>query len=123
MTDSRSRETKILKDTHLMTKLQIWHPKYSTKHSELAEPVVLLAKSKVYHASPTILVEFTKAKSLRFQRFCISRADAQTYPEETNGKITCLAVPIHALSNWKTVEEDREEIRHTIEQLGWWTAK
>lgn len=87
------------------TKIQIWSPRYSDKHGALAEPVVLIAKYKVHHGTGTLLVEFTKAKHLIGQRFAITRDNAQRYPESTNGKISCYAVPMSALDVWETSRE------------------
>ncbi len=90
---------------HLLTKISIWSPRYKDKHGELAEPVVLLAKYKVHHGSSVILVEFTKAKHLIGQRYCITRDAAQRYPTETNGRIECYVIPLSAFDGWETYEE------------------
>lgn len=97
-----------LNNVHLLTRVQIWHPRYSDKHGVLAEPKVLIAKYKVHHGSSVLLVEFTKAKSLIGQRFCITRDAAQRYPVETNGKIECYSIPISALEPWETYDELNE---------------
>lgn len=94
------------KNPHLLTKLEIWAPKY---HTESGEYEVWLHKGKVYRSTPYILVEFTKAKHLMGQRFCISRNDAQKGREVTNGKATCLALPISKFESWDTVEEIKQK--------------
>jgi len=102
----------IFKNPHILTKIQVWTPRYHDKKDGDGEWIVLLAKYKVDNASPWILVEFTKAKHLMGQRFCIKRSDAQTYRIEKNGKkasaIDCYAVPISKLERWDTVEEVKQ---------------
>lgn len=88
----------ILKSPHLCTKLEIWSPRYH-------DSVVLLSQNKVHHASSVILIEFTKAKSLLGQRFCVTRDTVQSCPLETNGKIKCYAVPMDKLESWETAQE------------------
>lgn len=102
----------ILKNPHLLTRLEIWFPRYKDKWNT-DESVVLLAKYKVDQASPWILIEFTKAKHLKGQRYCISRATAQTCPLDSNTKIPCYAVPMSRLERWDTVEE----VKATAEEL------
>ena len=93
---------------HLCTKISIWSPRYKDKHGELDEPVVLLARYKVHHASSIMLVEFTKAKHLIGQKFAITRDKVQRYPIDTNGKIQCYAVPLSAFEGWDTPSEVAE---------------
>lgn len=94
----------IVKDPHLQTKLEIWSPKYSTKHTD-GQWVVLLAKYKVHHASPTILIEFTKAKHLLGQRFAIQRSLVERQPIVDNGRIECYEVPFDLLESWESASE------------------
>lgn len=94
----------IVHKPHLLTKLPIWNPKYSSENGW----TVLLSKSKVHHASSVILIEFTKAKHLRGQRFCITRDEAQRSPVVTNGKIECYNVPFDSLQGWESAQEARE---------------
>lgn len=96
----------ILHSPHLCTKIQIWQPKYHTEDSEDWE--VWLSKNKVLHASPVILVEFTKAKHLKNQRFCVRRQDAERSPEGTNGRIPVYKVPFSKLGGWKSAKEVNE---------------
>ena len=98
----------IIQKPHLLTRLEIYAPRYSDKHGELAEPVVLLAKYKVHHASSVMLIEFTKVKHLIGQRYCITRDKAVRCPVTTNGKIECYAVPFSALEGWESSKEVRE---------------
>jgi hypothetical protein len=90
---------------HLLTKLEIWSPRYSDKYSGTGEWTVLISKSKVYHASSLMLVYFSKAKHLKGQRFCITRDRVQRCPSTTNGKIPCFAVPMSMLDSWDTYQE------------------
>jgi hypothetical protein len=94
----------IIKNPHLLTNLDIWTPRYSDAYTT-GDRVALLAKYKVDHASPTILITFTKAKHLAGQRFAIARQKAQSFPLDTNGRITCYAIPMSALEPWETAAE------------------
>lgn len=91
----------ILKSPHLCTKLEIWSPRYH-------DSVVLLSQNKVHHASSVILIEFTKAKSLIGQRFCVTRDVVQSCPLETNGKIPCYCVKMSLLESWESGQEIAE---------------
>ena len=104
----------IFKTPSHLTKLEIWAPRYSDKYIS-GERVALLAKYKVDAGSPWILIEFTKAKHLQNQRYCIKRSDAQNCAIDTNGKIPCYAVPMSMLETWNTVEE----IKQVIQSFGW----
>lgn len=93
----------IISKPHLCTRIEIWSPRYKDKQGPLTEPVVLIAKYKVHHASSTMIINFTKAKHLIGQHYAITRDKAQSYPEDTNGKIACYAVPLSALESWEAV--------------------
>ena len=95
----------IINKPHLTTKIPIWSPRYKDKYGDLDEPVVLIAKYKVHHATSVMIIEFTKAKHLIGQRFAISRDKAQRYPIDSNGKIPCYAVPLSALEPYDTAQE------------------
>lgn len=90
---------------HLCTRLPIWAPRYSSVYTDTEERVALLAQYKVAQASPVIIIEFTKAKHLAGQRFCITREVAMRYPLDSNGKIPCYAVPMSAFEAWDTAAE------------------
>lgn len=105
----------ILGNVHLLTTLEIWMPRYSDAYKATGERVALLADYKLQQASPVVLVEFTKAKHLLGQRFCIRRDEAMRYPLDTNGKIPCRAVPMSAFEHWDSVAE----VMQTIEDIGW----
>lgn len=100
---------------HLTTRLNFWSPRYSSKYNEAGEWIVLIAKYKVHHASPDIIIEFTKAKHLMGQRFAIERNKAEKYPLETNGKIECYAIPMSALEVYDTPAE----VLETVKGFGW----
>lgn len=88
------------------TTLDIWSPRYKDKHEKpLAVPVALLAQYKVDGSAPHILVDFTKAKHLKGQRFYISRRDAQSCALDSNTKIPCYAVPMDKFEHWDTGAE------------------
>lgn len=95
----------IIHKPHMVTRLNIWTPRYSDAHTDTDEQVALLAQYKVLHASPVFIVEFTKAKHLAGQRFAINREKAMTYPLDSNGKIPCYAVPMSAFEHWETAAE------------------
>lgn len=97
-----------------LTKIDIWAPKYSTKH-KTGKWVVLLARYRVDSASPWILIEFTRAKHLKGQRYCVRQRDAQDSPLEDNGKIPCYAVSMDKLESWGTVTE----VKEAIASFGW----
>lgn len=94
-----------INNPHLLTKLEIWAPRYSDAYVGDGERVVLLAKYKVAQSSPIILIEFTKAKHLLGQRFCVSRDDVLKCQVNNNGKIPCYAVPMSKLETWQTAAE------------------
>lgn len=90
---------------HLCTKLEIWMPRYSDAYTDTNERVALLAQYKVAQSSPVIIVNFTKAKHLAGQRFCIRKSDVQRCPVDSNGKIACYAVPMSKFEPWQTSQE------------------
>lgn len=90
---------------HLLTHLPIWAPRYSSAYTDTDERVALLAQYKVVQASPVIIVEFTKAKHLAGQRFCIRKEDVLRCPLDSNGKIPCYAVPMSKFEGWETGAE------------------
>lgn len=92
-----------IKDPHLTTRMEIWTPKYSE-----GEWIVLLHKSKVDHATGTIIVDFTKAKHLAGQRHAIRKSEAQKYPVGSNGKAPMYRVPYSALESWDSAREVAE---------------
>lgn len=98
----------IINKPHLCTKLDIWTPRYSDAYTDTAERVALLAQYKVAQSSPVIIVNFTKAKHLAGQRFCITREAAIRYPLDSNGKIPCYAIPMSAFEGWETGAEVNE---------------
>lgn len=105
----------ILSKTTPRTLLEVWFPKYSTKHTT-NEYVVLLAKYKVDSARPHLVIKFTKAKHLKGKQFYISKEKAQRYQVESNGSIPCYAVlfsGLQALDN----DEVRKEIKRTALEL------
>lgn len=94
----------IINRPHLLTKLEIWFPRYSDAYKG-NERVALLADYKLRNATPIVLIEFTKAKHLAGQRFAITRQKALECPLDSNGKIPCRAVPMSMLEHWDTVAE------------------
>lgn len=106
----------ILKNPKQLTSMEIWAPRYSSAYSETKERVALLACYKVDNATPVILVEFTKAKHLAGQRFCIYRHKAIKYPIDSNGKIPCYAVPMSAFEGYDTVDEIKNIVDNIFEE-------
>jgi hypothetical protein len=98
----------ILRAPHLLTKLEVWFPRYHDQYEDGKERVVLLAKYKVDAASPVIIVEFTKAKHLIGQRYCIPKKEAQSFSLDSNGKIPCYVVPMSRLYTFNQVDEIKE---------------
>lgn len=95
----------IIKNPHHCTRIEIWAPKYSGAEGEYGEWVVLLSKNKVHHASPVILIEFTKAPHLKAQRFAIHRNTVERCPLGNNGKIQCYLVRFSQLESWESEAE------------------
>lgn len=93
---------------HHCTKLDIWFPRYSSAYTATNERVALLAQYKVQSASPLIIVNFTKAKHLMGQRFCVRKEDVLRCPIDTNGKIPCYAVPMSKFAPWESAAEQRD---------------
>lgn len=98
----------VIHKPHLLTTLDIWSPRYSDKYGDTAEWVVLVADYKLQQASPVVLINFTKSKHLKGQRFAINRQEALGSPLDTNGKIACRAIPFSSLESWETAEEVRD---------------
>lgn len=94
----------IIQRPHLCTRLDIWTPRYSDAYTD-GDRVALLAKYKVDNSSPVIIIEFTKARHLAGQRFCVRREDVQRCKLDTNGKIACYAVPMAKLEHWDSSAE------------------
>ena len=105
----------IFNNPHLLTRLDIWSPRYKDKHGELKQPVVLMAQYKVNQASPWIIIEFTKAKHLMGQRYCIKQSEVQICPLDSNTKIPCYAVPMSKLERW----DSSSEVKQLITSFGW----
>lgn len=95
----------IINRPHLCTKLPIFYPKYNTEHGEWE---VWLSVNKVAYSSPIIIIEFTKAKHLKGQRFCVKRQEVERSPIGTNGKIAVYRVPFSKLEPWESAQEVRE---------------
>lgn len=93
---------------HLCTKLEIWAPRYSDAYTDTDERVALLAQYKVRQASPVVIVNFTKAKHLAGQRFCITRQNIERCKVDSNGKIPCYAVPMSMFEAWESGAELRD---------------
>ena len=105
---------KTFRRTEPRTVLDIWFPRYSSLYAT-GERVALLSKSKVDHATPWLIINFTKAKHLQGQRFCIKRVEAQECPLDSNGTIPCYAVAMSKLQPYDTAEE----VKHIIDGFGW----
>lgn len=97
----------IIRRPSLCTKVEIWHPKYNTDHGEYE---VWISKRKVSYATPIIIVEFTKAKHLLGQRFCVRRDVVERCLVGTNGKIPVYRVPMDRLVAWDTVDEIQRQV-------------
>lgn len=97
------------------TVLDIWYPRYSSQYTDIGEKVALLAKYKVDAAAPWVIVEFTQAKHLLGQRYCVRRRDAQACRIDSNGTIPCYAVPMSKLEPYDLASE----VKDTVEELGW----
>lgn len=97
----------IINKIHQCTRLEVWFPRYSDQYKDTTEKVALLAQYKVDQASPVIIVDFTKAKHLKGQRYCIFKQEAMKFPIDSNGKIPCYAVPMSAFETWETGAEAR----------------
>lgn len=105
----------IIQKPHLCTKMDIWAPRYSDAYTATDERVALLAQYKITHASPVIIVTFTKAKHLLGQRFCIRRSDVVRCPVDSNGKIPCYAVPMSMFESWESGAEVRDLVESIFE--------
>lgn len=102
----------IINKPHLCTKIEIWQPKY---HSETGDWEVWIGKRKVGYASPVIIIQFTKAKHLMGQRFCIRRQDVEKCKEVSNGRIPCYAVPFDMLEGYDTAQEINDLVNNLWE--------
>lgn len=95
---------------HLCTVLPIWYPKYDTPSDEYE---VWISKFKVRYASPVIIVQFTKAKHLRGQRFAVRRQDIERSPVGSNGRIQVYRVPFSKLEPYETPAD----LHNTVNEL------
>ena len=103
----------IIKQPHLCSVLEVWHPRYHDKWQD--EMVVLLNKRKVDFGSPVLIVKFTKAKAFMQpeQRFAIKKIDAQACEVGDNGTAPMYIVPMSKLEYYETPAE----IYETIERI------
>ena len=101
--------TVIINKPHLVTRLDIWQPKYSAE-AEYGEPVALLHKQKVDFATPKIIVSFVRAKHLAGQRFAITKLDAQRHEVGTNGKSKMYIIPMSHFESWSSGSEILEVV-------------
>ena len=65
--------------------IKIWNPRWKDR-------MVLVAKYKVVSGINKIM--FTKSKCLKDKVYTLSGAAIKKFPLETNGKISCYAVPL-----------------------------
>lgn len=96
--------TKTFMKREARTIMDIWMPRYHDLYDN-GERIALLACYKVDQAAPWIQINFTKAKHLQGQRYCISCEEARKCPVDSNGKIPCYAVAMSKLQYWETEEE------------------
>lgn len=95
----------IIAKPHLCTKVQIWNPKYNTDSGDWE---VWISQRKVTYGSPVIIVEFTKAKHLIGQRFCVRRQDVERSEVGTNGRIPVYKLPFDKLEGYDLASEIRD---------------
>jgi len=96
-----------IKEPQLLTRMDIWYPRYKDRKIN-GDWVVLLSCKTVKFATSLILVSFVRAKHLQGQRFAILKSDVMKYPVESNGSIDCYAVPMEAFDSWESTKELRE---------------
>ena len=72
----------------MVNKIYIWQPRYH-------DDVCLIGKKHVREGMYDIC--FTKAKHLNGKTYRMSASEIKTFPLDTNGKITCYAVPMPIL--------------------------
>jgi hypothetical protein len=102
----------IIQKIHLITKLQVWTPKYNDKSltRPYGEPVALVHKNKLdFAASSVIIVEFPRAKHLQGQRFAIRKQDAQRHAVGSNGKAPMYEIPLSHFEPYETAAEVRDK--------------
>ena len=98
----------IINKPYMVTRLQVWNPRYHDKYEDSQETVALLHKNKVDRATGVIIIEFTKAKHLQGQRFAILKQRAQQCAVGTNGTAPMYVVPMSWFEGWETGEEVRQ---------------
>jgi len=101
----------IIQKPHLCTTIEIWSPKYG----DVDEWEAWVSQFKVTHASPIIIIKFTKAKHLIGQRFAVRREIVERCEKTTNGKIPVYRVPLSKMEYWETPKE----IHDIIDSFGW----
>ena len=85
----------LISRTKPINKIEIWTPRYRDR-------VILIATYKVKQDN---VIVFTKAKHLP-DEYYLSGETIKRYPVETNGTISCYAVPMSELEVVERVYED-----------------
>lgn len=113
----------ILKDPSKLTTLDIWAVRYKEQSKGTGEWEVLINDYHVdnAHASPVVIVTFSKAKHLQGQRYCIKRSDITSSPTEMHKSkqgrpIRRYVVPFSKLEGYDTAQEVKDIINN---ELGW----
>jgi hypothetical protein len=75
--------------------IDIWTPRYKDR-------VVLIASYKVKENNKII---FTKAKHLAGKQFFMKGSKIKSYPLDSNGRLTCYAVPLDDLEHLEYRED------------------
>lgn len=103
----------IINSPHLCTYIEVWAPLYHTKYRKYGEAVALVHRDKVYRSSAVIIINFTRAKHLSGQRFCILREDAMKHEIGTNGAEpdNMYIIPMSHLDGWQSGREISEIAR------------
>lgn len=95
------------------TLIDLWYPRYKNKWKPDGEKEYLPAVYRVVGGKEIIVIEFSKAKHLAGLRFAMKREDIMKYPQQSNGRIMCYAVPE---SKWEPVETANDIIK-IVEEL------
>lgn len=98
----------IIRNKHLCTVLEVWNPRYNDQYKdEYGEAVALLHRRKAEHGTAILVIEFTKSKGLKGQRFAIRKVDALKRKLSGNkpGQLNMYEVPMSHLENWYTPDE------------------
>lgn len=107
-------------DRKYCNRIEIWSPRYKDA-ADIGSYVVLIAKFKV---SEHNIIWFSKARHLEGKEYYMAGNKIRSYPENSNGKITCYAVPLADMelitsvadNSWETLVAEIDELERKVKE-------